>query len=140
MTLIKSLVTCAGLEGGPYECWLDPDDNWNGYDKPWFTREVGFQILANNPSAVSWSSYRGEFYEGNAYFDKVSHAECDTPLHAIGAGSWRWEEYDPADPRLVTLTKAERAFILHVARDYCERILLSPEDDVSFKSIISKLA
>lgn len=115
--LIASRVSVDGH--GPFDCFVEVDrPEWNGYARPWFTKEQAEAVLGKLRSSVHWD-YEGWTW-GFAVWDRkdLEDDEFTEPaevveewrgvkflgepsifLYPIGAGEWCWVEAEsPASP------------------------------------------
>lgn len=85
---------------------LSNGDRWNGWAKPYFTREVGLELCKIIPGLTYdeiRDSFKHEDDDGLAedadYFDSVQILVDgkERSLYGIGWGCWTWDEAEPAE-------------------------------------------
>ena len=83
-----------------FEGYVEPRD-WNGWACPWFTKEVGFEIMkANNKVCPDYPmAYNAKtdafYYYSDPDFEPEEYKGCDVNgehLYPIGNCSWIWYE------------------------------------------------
>lgn len=74
--------------------WVDPNDTWNGWVKPYFPVCAGDAIneLMRKVDGDSLTYHKdGDYFETSDYAERFYGMEVDGMwLYPIGAGSWIW--------------------------------------------------
>lgn len=94
--------TKVAIDGAGIPAYLDPDDRWNGFARPYFRKEdvyliqnmldavIGDEVIeydADEDAFVVHSTYE-EGYDERFYGTDIDGMH----LYPIGAGSWVWLE------------------------------------------------
>jgi hypothetical protein len=96
-----------------FEGYNEPDQYWNGFDLPYFTKEVMDKIIASDPDTLKWN---GDIAEETdfMYPDDPTQTESqiivvngeELKVWAMGYFSWAWKILYSVEERIIRRTDA----------------------------------